>query len=561
MPLTPNSPAGRFEHVIKTMWGKGAVDAQPLSNRKRESLDAVVLDTFYVTTSLVGAHDLSAGAAFSINRWESGSPYIEQHAEEIFVERVQKRLDVEDHPGSRLLPQVAWAKAAKTMLARLGQPYEYDAKGFIDWDSQQWGLAELVLQVVRLPEHNRYDFLIPWVGRELSKLAKEVFKGARRPASAGRLGLTGRLKSGVTATDYWDAVHALYDKAPAIAQWAKETRADIGKVDLATALEAIKTYEFKTSLVEQGTVVYTFRDGWTVQELRTESALSAEGTNMQNCIASYHDSVEAGGTRIYSIRDKSGNPHVSMELRGVSPVKDARIHGTPMSLTIGPPGEELSPEEFVRSPARMSWHFKQVLGKQNDKPIDEYRTRAREFIDKVFDKEGFGWIIAGGTPKWARFAGRQLNDLDVPEILGPNHLDGDELVGADFTDANLTGTVFTDVNLSKCNFTKARASEAKFDDATLDGAKFDGARCRFANFTGASLRDASFDSASLQGSAFLRADVTGASFRDANVDGAVLGPLKGGQTADWSGVELTDNQRRHVTSADVRDIRDIRRPA
>jgi hypothetical protein len=533
VPLTPNSPASRFEYVIKTYWPNA--DAH-----------GAVLDTFYVTTSLVGAHDLSGTAAFPVIRHEWGSPFVRHMAEEIFVERIQKRLDVDERPRNSM-EGLKVAKAAKAMLARLGQLYEYDAKGVISWDGEQWSLAELVLQVVRLPEHNRHDFLIPWIGRELVKLAKEVFKGKRRPASAGRLGLTERLQYGVTASDYWDAVHALYDKAPAIAQWAKETRTDIGKVDLATALETIKTYEFKTSLVEQGTIVYAFADGWTVQELRTESALSAEGTNMQNCIASYHEEVGEGRTRIYSIRDKSGNPHVSMELRGVAPVTGVRIRGTPMSLTIGPPGAELSPKDFIRSPARMSWYFAQILGKQNDRPIDAYRERAREFVDKVFDKEGFGWVITGGTPKWARFAGRQLNDIDFGEISGVNHLDGDEFVGADFTDANLTGCKMVNANFDSAIFNKARLSEANLTDASATDAKFEGALCYFTDFRRANLRGASFDSAHCGGAVFDHALLVGASFRHARVDGATFSETftrwSDTEESAWEGVWLSPAQR------------------
>lgn len=543
--LTPNSPASRFEHVIKTYWGKVTTDERPMSDRKRESLDAAVLDTFYVTTSLVGAHDLTRAVGEGINYHETGSPYIEQSAEDIFVERVQKQLDIDDRPHNST-EALQIAGAAKAMLARLGQPYEYDAQGFIDWDSEQWGLAELVLQVVRLPEHNRHDFLIPWIGRELVKLVKEVFKGTRRPASAGALSLTERLHSGVTHSDYWDAVHVLYDKAPAIAQWAKETRTDIGKVNLATALEAIETYKFKQSLVEQGEIVYRYADGWTVQELRTEKALAQEGDQMQNCIAGYFDDVEKGGTRIYSIRDNSGSPHVSMELRGVAPVKDARLRGTPMLLTIGPPGEELSTEEFIQSPARMSWYFAQVLGKQNDRPIDEYRVRAREFIEKVFDREGFGWIITGGNPKLARFSGRQLHGIDFGEIRVVNHLDGDEFAGTDFTGANLTGCKMVDTNFDSAIFNKARLSEANFSDAQAPDAQFEEAICYFTDFRRADLRGASFNGAHCGGATFDHAHLPKASFRNAQVDGATFGgatTLVGSKDEEWKGVDLTEAQR------------------
>jgi len=536
--LTPNDPRKRFEWVIKTYWSKDVVDRQPMSSRKRESLDAVVLDTFYVTTSLVGAHDLSGTAAFSINRHELGSPYIEQHAEEIFVERIQKRLDIDERPRNSTEALKA-AKAAKDVLARLGQPYQYDAEGFINWDSEQWGLAELVLQVVKLPEHNPRDFLIPWIGRELAKLAKEVFKGARRPASAGALSLTEGLQSGVTASDYWDAVRALYDKAPAIAQWAKETRADVGKVDLAQALEAIATYEFKESLVEQGAVVYTFADDWTVQELRTPTALLQEGDQMQNCVGGYDEDVASGLVRIYSIRDKSGSPHVSMELRARASgmaTRDA-VRGIAHGAV-----DDMTPEEFIASPSHLRWHFEQILGKQNDMPVEAYRARAREFIDKVFDKEGLGWCIAGGAAKEGRFAGRQLNDINVTEIINVNGLGDGFLGGADFTDCNLTGAHFRHVNLGHVRFSKARLSEADFSSATLTGAQLDGAACIFTNFAGANLSGANFENANVGGAGFVDADLDKANFRNAKADGATFTRVKSARTANWEGVELTPFQ-------------------
>jgi len=231
----------------------------------------------------------------------------------------------------------------------------------------------------------------------------------------------------------------------------------------------------------------------------------------------------------------------------VAPVTGARIRGTPMSLTIGPPGDELSPEEFVRSPARMSWYFAQILGKQNDRPIDAYRERAREFIDKVFDKEGFGWVITGGTPKWARFAGRQLNDIDFGEISGVNHLDGDEFVGADFTDANLTGCKMANANFDSAIFNKARLSEANFADARAPDAKFEGAICYFTDFRRADLRGASFDSAHCGGAIFDHASLAEANFRDARVDGATFNGASthiGAEKGDgWEGVELSSAQR------------------
>jgi len=531
-----------MEWVIRQFWDKS------IGNDNRLSMAGVVLDTFEISIHLVGVESSVKTPDYIIGHSLGQFEEPQFRHNEYWIERVQKALDVEEHQRSRATGateylrdvaanRLAVAQKAIGMLSRIGHPYEYDKRGVILWDIKQWGLAELVLQVVKLPEHSPVDFLIPWVARELSRLVKALIDAMSRSAPAGWRAFR---------DDYRNACDSLKNKAPAIAQWAKETRTDIGKVDLATALETIKTYEFKTSLVEQGTIVYVFADGWTVQELRTESALNAEGTNMQNCIASYHGEVEEGSARIYSIRDKSGKPHVSMELRSVPLVKDAKIRGTPMSLIIGPPGAELSPEDFIRSPVLMSWYFAQILGKQNDRPIDAYRERAREFIDKVFDKEGFGWVITGGAPKLARFAGRQLNDINFGEISGVNHLDGNEFVGADFTDANLTGCKMVNVNFDSAIFNKARLSEANLTDASAKDAKFEGAICYFTDFRRANLRGASFDSAHCGGAVFDRALLAGANFRYARVDGATFDGAASGASANWEGVELTTVQKEQL---------------
>jgi len=503
--LTPNSPAGRFEYVIKTYWGK---------SYKGESLDGAVLDAFWVTTSLLGAHHLSTGP-LTVVQHEPGSLSARFEASDIRVDRIQQRLERESD-------QVTASKGAQAMLKRLDQPYEYDAQGNIFWDSEQWGLADLVLTVVKLPEHSRRDFLIPWIARELVRLAKHLFDQPPTPARSpwGRI--------------YYQAAHSLHDKSPAIAQWVKETRVDINKVDLAQALEAISTYEFKESLVEQGAVVYTFKDGWTAQELRTENALAQEGNSMQNCVGGYCEDVEKGGTRIYSIRDKAGNPHVSMELKIQQPYA-FRMSGT-----------HLSPEEFVRSPMRLGWHFEQILGKQNDRPIEKYRERAREFVDKVFDKEGFGWIVSDGTPSLGRFVGRTLIDIDITEIVRVNHLEGSPFRGADFTDANLAGCKMADLNFDGAIFSKARLAEADLSDVTAVGARFDGATCHFTDFRRADLREASLVGAHCGGAEFSHVNLEGANLRDAQVDGARFNGALGGRLAHWEGVEMTAAQREQL---------------
>lgn len=509
--LVPNSPAGRFEHVIKTYWGKPL--GKPAVGDVQETLDGVVLDVFAVTINLVGAEGTVRMPSIVVSH-EIGDISVRFDTHELSVERIQKALD---GTGPKI-------KSAKEMLARLGHPYEYNDQGNILWSGDVWGLASLVIAVTALPAHNPTDFLVPWIARELVTLARAIVDA--------QTGNFFSWKAKESRGDYYAAVHTLMDKAPAIAQWAKESRTDIGKIDLATALETIATYKFKTSLVEQGTIVFRYADGWTVQELRTERALSQEGKNMQNCVGGYCETVEKGEARIYSVRDPSGQPHVTMEL---VPPK-------------GPPnyGADLEPEDFVRSEKRLLWHFEQVLGKQNDAPTAAYRDRAREFVDKAFEKEGLGWCVTGGTSKWARFAKRQLNDINFDSVIGVNHVDNDVLAGASFFDANLTGCNFAGLVLEGTDFEKARLSDADLNGSGLSRAKLDGAQCHFTKFRYATLAGTRFDSAHLGGADFTGAHLDEATFRAARVDGAVFENAKSAEGADWTDVDLTTNQRHQL---------------
>ncbi len=501
--LIPNSPGNRFEWVIRQLWEKPL--GKPEVGDTQETYSGVVLDTFAVTISLVGAEG-SVRVPDVVISHDLGELGVGFSSHELSTERIQRALDRDSDS----------AREAKAMLKRLGHPYEYNDQGVLSWGGDEWGLASLVLQVIALPEHSRADFLIPWVARELATLAKEVMK-----EEGSRV---------ARRDDYHDAVYALVAKAPAIAQWAKEARVDIGKVNLATALEAIKTYRFKTSLVEQGTVVYRFDDDWTVQELRTERALEQEGKNMQNCVGGYCEDVDRGDVRIYSLRDVGGNPHVTMELH---------VPAGPSNY-----GSELSPEEFVKSEKRLRWHFAQILGKQNDAPIESYLQRVRDFIDKVFDKEGIGWCVAGGNAKAARFSGRQMERLRLLDILHTNHVGNDVFAGADFSYANLAHSSFTGLVLEGASFEAARLMYADFTHVRLYRARFERAVCHFAGFQYAHAEKAVFDGAHLGAADFSFARLDEASFRDAKVDGTKFENSDGGDTANWDGADLNQRQRK-----------------
>jgi len=61
-------------------------------------------------------------------------------------------------------------------------------------------------------------------------------------------------------------------------------------------------------------VVYKFDDGWYVVELDNKNNLMVEGNKMNHCVGSYWDEVQHGDSKIFSLRNPSGKPHVTIEL-------------------------------------------------------------------------------------------------------------------------------------------------------------------------------------------------------------------------------------------------------
>lgn len=55
-------------------------------------------------------------------------------------------------------------------------------------------------------------------------------------------------------------------------------------------------------------------NGWTIKQVVTENNLKAEGNKMGHCVGSYCGQVQRGLTRIFSLRDPSNTPHVTMEV-------------------------------------------------------------------------------------------------------------------------------------------------------------------------------------------------------------------------------------------------------
>jgi hypothetical protein len=97
-------------------------------------------------------------------------------------------------------------------------------------------------------------------------------------------------------------------------------------------------------------------NGWTIQEVRGENDLLAEGSEakMDHCVGGYCNDVDSGELRIFSLRDPANEPHVTIE---TSP--------------------DLS-------------NFDQIQGKSNSDPKPEYKEMIKEWTSSFDKPASFG---------------------------------------------------------------------------------------------------------------------------------------------------------------------------
>lgn len=125
-----------------------------------------------------------------------------------------------------------------------------------------------------------------------------------------------------------------------------------------------------------------------------EKALKYEGDTMGHCVGGYCPDVEAGRTRIFSLRDKRGEPHVTVEVvpQSIKTWKD-------LKAIVGPEkGEQLFGEfsqlpgldagnvyakfnDFIESKGiKAPEVINQIKGKQNLRPIEKYDPYTQDFV-------------------------------------------------------------------------------------------------------------------------------------------------------------------------------------
>jgi hypothetical protein len=115
-----------------------------------------------------------------------------------------------------------------------------------------------------------------------------------------------------------------------------------------------------------------------------QDALKYEGDTMGHCVGGYCDDVVSGRSRIYSLRDAKGQPHVTVE---VQPMKAGYL-----------------PEPSVDPSADIAPRIVQIKGKQNRAPNPEYLPFVQDFVKSgqwsdVGDLQNTGLIDARAAGK------------------------------------------------------------------------------------------------------------------------------------------------------------------
>jgi hypothetical protein len=138
------------------------------------------------------------------------------------------------------------------------------------------------------------------------------------------------------------------------------------------------------------------------REQQLADALKYEGDTMGHCVGGYCPDVISGKSRIYSLRDKRGEPHVTVE---VKPMRGSELGRYAADL---PEGEDVA---AMKNPPN---RIVQIKGKQNAAPKEDYLPFVQDFVrsgewsDDVGDFKNTGLMRTDVVKK----AGWDVGDID-----------------------------------------------------------------------------------------------------------------------------------------------------
>ena len=167
---------------------------------------------------------------------------------------------------------------------------------------------------------------------------------------------------------------------------------------------------------------------------KLEEALKYEGQTMGHCVGGYCPDVAAGSSRIFSLRDAKGEPHVTIE---VNP--KGKLYADEWMKTLSPQerseilssaGSVLEHPKYLEAKSKVPQAIKQIKGKQNKAPKAEYLPYVQDFVRSGewsdigdFKNTGFDYPATGPS---GIFHPDQMKVLENAGIKVPKYLTVDE---------------------------------------------------------------------------------------------------------------------------------------
>ena len=122
-----------------------------------------------------------------------------------------------------------------------------------------------------------------------------------------------------------------------------------------------------------------------------EDALKYEGDTMGHCVGGYCDDVVSGESRIYSLRDKKGQPHTTIEVAlersyGSDHLNAQRPMAESEAIAAGLDPESSAFSSYVNAKmdelakSNLPLRIVQIKGKQNKAPNPEYLPYVQDFV-------------------------------------------------------------------------------------------------------------------------------------------------------------------------------------
>lgn len=154
-----------------------------------------------------------------------------------------------------------------------------------------------------------------------------------------------------------------------------------------------------------------------------EDALKYEGETMGHCVGGYCPDVVEGRSKIYSLRDKKGQPHVTIE---VAPRNITSEEAIKMAISEGLPEKGMETfnrvAEIMGSGDFMRQDIVQIKGKANRAPKEEYLPAVQDFVrsgnfGKIGDLQNAGLVDVQDPNALLRALGKVSPERNIDQAI------------------------------------------------------------------------------------------------------------------------------------------------